>query len=146
MQGVLAHEIGHTLGLIHEHQRPDRDQYINIHTSSILDSAQDHFMPISGKYVETRDMPYDYGSDMHYRMDVSSSKNTFVNFSLAWLSIVFQAFSKDGYNTIETKDRRFQRSLGQRVGLSFWDYRAINEVYCMGEFDARIRRFSNYCL
>jgi astacin len=43
-----------------------------------------------------------------------------------------QAFSKDGYNTIETKDSRFQRSIGQRVSLSFWDYRVINDVYCMG--------------
>jgi hypothetical protein len=71
MQGVLAHEIGHTLGLIHEHQRPDRDQYINIRDENIVANSQAHFAPINAKYVETRDMPYDYGSDMHYRMDVS---------------------------------------------------------------------------
>ncbi|ELU10783.1 hypothetical protein CAPTEDRAFT_223627 [Capitella teleta] len=110
--GVLAHEIAHTLGSIHEHQRPDRDEFISIRSSSILDSAKGHFMPMSSKYVEMRGMPYDYGSALHYRMD---------------------AFSKNGHNTIETKDSRFQRSIGQRVGLTFWDYRVINDVYCMDE-------------
>ena len=71
VQGVLAHEIGHTLGLVHEHQRPDRDAYITVRTHNIVDASRGHFAIIQSKYVETKDMPYDYGSDMHYRMEVS---------------------------------------------------------------------------
>ena len=29
-KGNIMHEIGHTLGLAHEHARPDRDQYVDI--------------------------------------------------------------------------------------------------------------------
>lgn len=31
----LTHEIGHTLGLFHEHQRADRDEFITVHTQNI---------------------------------------------------------------------------------------------------------------
>lgn len=33
--GTLRHEIGHTLGLKHEHARPDRDKYIKVNYSNI---------------------------------------------------------------------------------------------------------------
>ncbi|KAF2464853.1 zincin [Lindgomyces ingoldianus] len=33
--GGYAHEIGHTLGLIHEQQRPDRDAYMTLHCENV---------------------------------------------------------------------------------------------------------------
>ena len=29
-EGLFNHEIGHVFGLLHEHQRPDRDTYIRV--------------------------------------------------------------------------------------------------------------------
>ena len=29
---TFLHELGHALGLIHEHKRPDRDQYVTVRT------------------------------------------------------------------------------------------------------------------
>ncbi|WP_298539590.1 M12 family metallopeptidase [uncultured Aquimarina sp.] len=42
-QGVYLHELGHTLGLLHEQQRVDRDDYIIIHSDYINDSAYEKF-------------------------------------------------------------------------------------------------------
>jgi flavastacin len=40
---VVLHELMHTLGLVHEHMRKDRDSYITVLTANILPSAQDQF-------------------------------------------------------------------------------------------------------
>ena len=62
--GMLAHEIGHVVGLNHEHQRADRDYYVQIfpqYLEKIRDSDLD--LEVSGGV----DMgPYDFGSLMHY--------------------------------------------------------------------------------
>ena len=36
--GTYAHELGHTLGLYHEHMRPDRDDYVIVHCDRVWDS------------------------------------------------------------------------------------------------------------
>lgn len=41
--GSCLHELGHTLGLIHEHCRPDRDCYIDIDWNSILSNYKHNF-------------------------------------------------------------------------------------------------------
>lgn len=33
--GILMHEIGHALGLIHEHKRPDRNAFVTVNTPNI---------------------------------------------------------------------------------------------------------------
>ena len=59
------HEIGHTLGLWHEHQRPDRDDHINILQSHIANKYKMNFKAAAEEYLDYP-VVYDYNSVMHY--------------------------------------------------------------------------------
>jgi hypothetical protein len=60
---TVAHELGHALGLFHEHQRPDRENFLTIDLSNVQENARGNFtlsssLPLVGEY--------DFGSVMHY--------------------------------------------------------------------------------
>lgn len=64
--GIVMHEFGHILGMIHEHSRPDRDNYIRILTENMdlpCDSVQAKFK--TSEVVRVGEN-YDYRSIMHY--------------------------------------------------------------------------------
>ena len=69
-QTAVIHEIGHAIGLRHEHQREDRDSYIIHYPEHLgigLDSAYTPTAPSIG--------PYNYASVMHYAEFQSSAIN-----------------------------------------------------------------------
>lgn len=59
--GDVLHEMGHAIGLVHEHGRIDRDFYVEIRRGAIQDNQGCNFdkngIPLG---------PYDYNSIMHY--------------------------------------------------------------------------------
>ncbi|RUU12481.1 hypothetical protein EOD23_07330 [Mesorhizobium sp. USDA-HM6] len=61
---LLQHEIGHAIGLIHEHQRPDRDSYVYIVYDNVQDNQQSQFTLFGD--VVSMNTQYDYLSIMHY--------------------------------------------------------------------------------
>ncbi|XP_053316442.1 astacin-like metalloendopeptidase [Spea bombifrons] len=103
--GVIQHELMHTLGFIHEHSRSDRNNYVDILWQNIL--------PVNHPNFEIRDsnnldLPYDYGSIMHYPSTAYSNPS--------------------GTNTIVPKPDP-KVPIGQTLGMSHLDVMKINKLY-----------------
>lgn len=67
---IIAHEIGHALGLIHEHCRTDRNNYVRVNLTNIIPAARFNFSiePWAVQYGS-----YDFDSVMHYARNAASS-------------------------------------------------------------------------
>lgn len=61
--GVVVHEIGHAIGLIHEHSRSDRDQFIKINFDNIIPKYKTVFSKLSEVYKTSS---FDFSSIMMY--------------------------------------------------------------------------------
>jgi len=60
---TLVHELGHVLGFLHEHQRPDRDQYVQVQSANVNPSYSGSFAVLFWSHSLT---VYDFRSVMHY--------------------------------------------------------------------------------
>nr|KAG5686198.1 hypothetical protein BaRGS_008700 [Batillaria attramentaria] len=109
--GLYLHEIGHAIGLVHEHQLPDRDQYIYIIYDNVAPSMRRWFNKYDTTDVNQYGVPFEYSSVMHYGVT---------------------AFSKDGYSqTIKARDPSREKEIGRVYlkGLSFSDIKVVNLMY-----------------
>ncbi|TCZ58777.1 M12 family metallopeptidase [Roseicella aquatilis] len=112
--GTVIHEIGHALGLIHEHKRPDRERYIDIKAANIEAGRSGQFSP-----ADTTNCPvgaYDCGSIMHYGARFFSVDD----------SLPAGDTSKD---TITIKDAARCANIGQRTALSTGDIATVRAMY-----------------
>ncbi|XP_064596673.1 zinc metalloproteinase nas-36-like [Liolophura sinensis] len=118
--GIAAHEIGHALGFYHEHARPDRDRYVSIYTDNVGQRYHRQFVKSEWTNAKTFGIPYDYSSVLHY------SSTTFA----------------EQKQSIVTKDPEMQKVIGQREGVSFFDIKMANKVYCSDRCEGRSLEWS----
>ncbi|GAB3962281.1 Dot/Icm T4SS effector LegP [Spirosoma harenae] len=109
--GNTIHEIGHTIGLWHEHTRADRDTYVNINTANIQTGYEADFQT----YVERGQDGFDYAGGLDF-----GSIMLYGSYD----------FSKNGLPTITKKDG--STFVGQRTGLSPVDVNTVLSMYPAG--------------
>lgn len=77
--GNIVHEMGHTVGLWHEHTRTDRETYVEVVWSNIIPEARPNFVTRVSDGQTLGD--YDYASIMHYPADgfaIDAAKPTII--------------------------------------------------------------------
>lgn len=118
----ILHEIGHVIGFWHEHTRPDRDNFVMIHTRRISKTNVLNFVKRKSSEVDYQGIGYDYRSTMHYPTEAFSRRECY-GFGCTTLSV---------YN-----DKEFQKqgrpTLGQATDLSLRDIQRAKNLYsCPG--------------
>ena len=103
--GSMIHEIGHALGLLHEHTRPDRDNFVNVIWSNI-NPGKEHNFEILSDGLPLGD--YDYNSIMHYGE---------------------RFFSANGAPTLRPITNASSIVIGQRDAASTGDKAAVSALY-----------------
>jgi len=104
IKGNVIHEIGHAIGLLHEHSKVGRDQYVTINEENIEEGKQHNFTEYKSSNPNTDG--FDFESIMLYSS---------------------YAFSKNGQPTIVRKNGKVFNA--QRSRLSEDDLEIIDELY-----------------
>ncbi|XP_074660443.1 zinc metalloproteinase nas-4-like [Tubulanus polymorphus] len=119
---TILHELGHALGLVHEHQLPDRDEYLNILYENIKPEWKIWFKKLDSNLVLQYGVPYDYRSIMHYGIT---------------------AFTENGKQTIQAKDitkGHLIQDASTKSSFAFSDVKVINLHYeCNSHCSATIQ-------
>ena len=104
---TILHELGHTLGLAHEHTRSDRDTYIQVLFENIKAHWHSAYTMLSTKNCA----PYSFNSAMHYGTRGGSSNGN--------------------GPTMEVRPayQQYASVLGQSVGLTQYDRLGVKRLY-----------------
>uniref|UniRef100_A0A0K0ELE8 Metalloendopeptidase n=1 Tax=Strongyloides stercoralis TaxID=6248 RepID=A0A0K0ELE8_STRER len=111
----ILHEIGHALGLVHEHSRIGRDKFITIDFLQLNDRGKRNFEIRNSPHYVNYSTTYDYASIMHYGQYAFSSR---------WYRLIGRPV------IIPKLDHQYSRMMGQRKMVAFNDFKKINLLYC----------------
>lgn len=115
---IMAHELGHCLGLWHEHTRPDRDSFIAINIDNIQNDYRDQFDKNSSANVYWK-YDYDFDSVMHYGQ-CAFSIDCAAGFTCTCTNAVI---------TVLPPNQAWQTLIGQRAHLSTMDSLTMSFLY-----------------
>lgn len=105
--GVVLHELGHALGMSHEHVRSDRDRYVQVLQTNIASDFIHNFRRLGQSENCSQ---YDFGSIMHYGRDY---------------------FSTNGQPTLvpHSEYASYAHLMGSRVDLTESDIQDVRAIY-----------------
>ncbi|KAK2666586.1 Peptidase M12A [Fusarium oxysporum f. sp. vasinfectum] len=119
---LVSKPLGHLIGLTHEHQRPDRDQYIRILTDRVEKDSLDQFTIDTTADVH---VPFDYNSVMLYDTKAFAKTN-------AWTPISGSKSLKHTMETITDKE------IDPWDSPTANDFKAVNDAYKCEEYYTRV--------
>ncbi|KAK3788412.1 hypothetical protein RRG08_012588 [Elysia crispata] len=124
---ILIHELGHVIGLIHEHQRHDRDKYVKVMLEHVRNTSQERyqFTKLLSGSITDKNVKYDYTSVMHY------GKNYFAR--------------APHLITLHTRDQRYQDVIGRAEKPSFSDLETVNRLYLCSAGCPRSLHCGDHC-
>lgn len=106
--GTAMHELMHTAGFYHEHTRPDRDTYVFVNLTNVIERYRNNYIGLTTQQATTLGLSYDYGSVMHYPRGAFA-----INTSIPVITPLIGT-----------------PTLGQRVGFTSLDLQKLNALYC----------------
>ncbi|CEG06136.1 Astacin-like metalloendopeptidase [Strongyloides ratti] len=108
-EGEILQLILRTLGVIYEHNRVDRNYFVQVVEENILPFAKKHFELFRKSVFNDKFLPYEYGSIMHFGM---------------------YNYSRNGGKTLVTFNRLYENTMGQHDMITFNDIRTLNMHFC----------------
>eukprot|EP00438_Fugacium_kawagutii_P035228 Skav227187 [mRNA] locus=scaffold2048:68037:102381:+ [translate_table: standard] len=124
--GTIIHELGHVLGMTHEHQRPMRDNYVQVHWKNVeADGLEAQFVIETWADTQT---DYDILSIMHYGKGSNDLESI-------WMSPKAEAcehYQQHGSDCSEAgvgQEPGVLAAMGQEMGLTQLDADTVANLY-----------------
>ena len=74
--GTVIHEMMHAVGFLHEQNREDRDSFVSIQWQNVPANVKNNFDKASPGSTSAYNVPYDYGSVLHYSATAFSNSGS----------------------------------------------------------------------
>ena len=119
-QATIAHELVHALGFDQEHNRPDRDDWIEINFNNVIDEVfNSDFRILNQSQFQDFGTPYDYKSIMHYHYTAHS-----INISSTTIKAIkapFEIIINQNLSDLDVKEIRtlYNCKQGNSIGTHF---------------------------